>query len=418
MRRGLRGVALVGAALALLCPLEASCGEWSQWRGGGRDGRADGVSLPSPWPDELPEEWRAAVGEGHSSPIASRGKLFVLARQGEEEVVLALDPATGKQAWRASYGASYEMDPAARSHGKGPKSTPVEKEGRLFTLGINGVLSSFESATGALRWRKDFAGEYKRTSPLYGTAMSPLVEDGLVVAHVGGHDGGSLAAFEAESGRLKWSWDGDGPGYASPIVVEAGGGRQLVTQSQTSVIGVSLATGDLLWRLPYRTPYDQNSVTPIAWKGLLVISGLDQGVQALDLGGAGGGRPPREVWRTTEVSMYMSSPVIEGDVLHGFSHRGKGEIFSMDSNGRVIWRSEGGLGENAAIVSAGGALLALTNGAELIVFKPGRERMEVIARRKVAASPTWAHPLLAGGRLYVKDRTSLICYSLQARSAR
>ena len=138
----------------------------------------------------------------------------------------------------AAYDAPYQMDPAATGHGKGPKSTPVLSGGRLFTLGISGVLSAVDAATGKLLWRQTFDKEFPLTAPDFGTAMSPHGRRRCVIAHVGGTDGGALRAFDAATGRVRWSWTEDGPAYASPVIVEAGGVRQIVTQTQRHIVGV------------------------------------------------------------------------------------------------------------------------------------------------------------------------------------
>jgi outer membrane protein assembly factor BamB len=176
-------------ALILVLPLAA---DWPQWRGTNRDGVTRDFAAPSTWPATLKETWKVTVGEGHSSPVTSEGRIYVLARQGEDEIVLCLEASTGKQLWRANYPAAYTMNPAATGHGKGPKSTPVVSGGRLFTFGINGVLSCFDARSGRLHWRKEFSKQYPNTSPLYGTAMSPIVANGLCIAHVGGHDKGAF----------------------------------------------------------------------------------------------------------------------------------------------------------------------------------------------------------------------------------
>ncbi|HVF27762.1 MAG TPA: PQQ-binding-like beta-propeller repeat protein, partial [Pyrinomonadaceae bacterium] len=152
---------------------------WSQWRGPNRDGNVIGFPAPPSWPKSLKDEWKVTVGVGHSSPVVSEGKIYVFARQGEEEVLLCLDAVTGKELWRSGQTIAYEMHPAARGHGKGPKSTPVVGDGKVFTLGITGILSAHDAKTGKLIWRKDFSKQYPTTSPLYGTAMSPVVEKNL-----------------------------------------------------------------------------------------------------------------------------------------------------------------------------------------------------------------------------------------------
>ena len=185
--------------------------DWPQWRGPQRDGRVRGFTTPQTWPKALREQWRVTVGVGHSSPLLVDGRIYVFARSGEEEVLMALDAASGKELWRSAQRVAYEMNPAARDHGKGPKSTPVFSNNRVYTLGISGHLSCHDARTGKVKWRKDFAGQYPNTSPLYGTAMSPVIENNLLIAHVGGQDKGALTAFDADTGRVVWSYDQDGP---------------------------------------------------------------------------------------------------------------------------------------------------------------------------------------------------------------
>ncbi|MGH9944419.1 MAG: PQQ-binding-like beta-propeller repeat protein, partial [Pyrinomonadaceae bacterium] len=387
--------------------------DWSQWRGPARDGWVTGAALPAAWPKTLKEEWRVTVGVGHSSPVSAEGRVYVFARQGEEEVVLGLDAATGKQLWRASYPVAYEMNPAATGHGKGPKSTPALSGGRLYTLGITGVLSCFDARTGRLNWRKEFAKQYPTTSPLYGTSMSPVVEGGLLIAHVGGHGRGALTAFDAATGVERWRYDGDGPAYASPVVAPLAGTRQLVTFTQKQLVGVSLSDGKLLWSVPARTEYDTNSVTPVIYKDMLVVAREGQGLAALKVERQGAALVPREVWRNAEAELYMNTPVVSGNLLFGLSVRRKGQFVALDADtGRSVWQSEGRAGENAAIVGAGKFLLLLTNDANLKVLPADAKAFVPVAQYEVAKSPTWAHPLLLGGRLLVKDETTLASWSL------
>jgi outer membrane protein assembly factor BamB len=212
------------------------------------------------------------VGEGHSSPVTSEGRIYVLARQGEDEVVLCLEASTGKQLWRASYPAAYTMNPAATGHGKGPKSTPVVSGGKLFTFGINGVLSCFDARSGKLHWRKEFSKQYTNTSPLYGTAMSPIVANGLCIVHVGGEDKGALTAFDIETGAVRWANAGDGPAYSSPLLATLAGEPQLVTYTQSNVVGIAATSGKLLWKMANKVPYDVNSVSPVVYKDLVIFS--------------------------------------------------------------------------------------------------------------------------------------------------
>jgi outer membrane protein assembly factor BamB len=391
---------------------QARAQEWPQWRGPNRDGAVTGFSAPRAWPERLTPRWKATVGEGHSSPIVAGGRVYLHTRQGEVERVAAYDLETGKQIWEDRYPVAYTMNPAARGHGKGPKSTPVIAAGRLYTLGITGVLSSYDAARGRLLWRKDFAGQFKSTSPIFGTAMSPVVDRGLVIAHVGTDDQGMLAAFDAATGTIKWRWTGDGPGYASPIITEIGGARQIITQSSRNVIGVSAADGKLLWQLPFETEYAQNIVSPLLYRDLIIISGINKGVTAWRVARRGAQWAVDQVWQNKEVSMYMNSPLLSGDRLYGLSHRNRGQYFALDAaTGRTLWTSDGRQGENAAMLLSGDLIFALNNEAELIIFSLAGQTPRELKRYKTADSPTWAHPVVAGRRVLIKDATTLAMLS-------
>lgn len=387
--------------------------DWPQWRGPKRDGAV--AARFAEWPKTLKEQWKVTVGVGHASPVVADGKIFVFARQGEEETLLALDAATGKELWKSSQPISYKMHEAATGHGKGPKSTPVFSNGSVFTLGISGVLSAHEARTGKLKWRHEFSKQYPNTSPLFGTAMSPIVDHGLLIAHVGGPDKGALTAFDIETGAVKWTNDLDGPAYASPILVTLAGVRQLVTFMQKDFVGVDAATGKLLWKLPSKTQYDENVVTAISYKDMLIFSREGQGLSAIRLAKQGGEIVPQEVWNNKENTLYMSTPVLQGNTLFGFSILKKGQFFALDADsGKTIWQGPGRMGENAAILNAGGSVfLALTNEGNLIVLPVNAKEYAPTAQYTVAATPTWAHPVVSGNRILIKDETTLRSLALQ-----
>ncbi|HET9315797.1 MAG TPA: PQQ-binding-like beta-propeller repeat protein, partial [Vicinamibacteria bacterium] len=249
-------------AFVIALALAAPGGDWPQWRGPGRDGTTTALAGAA-WPKELKRAWKTAVGEGHSGPVVSGDRVFVLARQGEIEELLSLDLATGRVLWRQGEPAPYTMNPAAQSHGKGPKATPTVQDGKVYTLGISGTLTCRDAGSGRVVWRQDGKTRFRETSPYYGAAQSPLVDGGLVIVHLGGHDDGALSAFDAATGALKWERKGEGPAYASPVVAEIGGVRQVVTDTQDHLAGFAAATGASLWSLPLSTDYTQNAVTPV-----------------------------------------------------------------------------------------------------------------------------------------------------------
>ena len=388
--------------------------EWPQWRGPSRDGVVGSSVQRTSWPESLTQKWAVDVGLGHSAPVVSGGKIYQFSRQGEEEVVSCLDPDSGNILWRQSYAAPYRMNSAATSHGKGPKSTPVVANGRLYTFGISGILSCFDAATGELKWQKDFADQFPATSPLYGAAMSPLVDDGVLIAHVGGPGKGALTAFTADTGEIQWSWTGDGPGYTSPIVVELNGVPQIVTQSEEHIVGIAFATGELLWSLPFETAYVQNIVTPVVHNGNLIFSGLDKGIFAVKVTQTDSTWKTEKVWETNEHSMYMSSPVLVGDLMFGMSHKRRGQFFCINArSGESHWVSDGRQGDNATILYAGDVLVLLTTNAELMVAKATDESFDVIRQYSVAESPTWAHHVVRGNGVLVKDESTLAFWTLK-----
>ena len=182
----------------------------------------------------------------------------------------ALDAATGKVIWQTGYPASFTMHPAATKHDQGPKSTPVFANGKLFSIGMTGIVTAFDAATGKQLWQKPGS----MPLPMFTShAFSPLVDGGLVIFHTGGHMQGALTAFDVNTGAVKWSWNGDGPGYGSPIVAEFGGTRQLVTITQGKLVSLDPATGALLWERPYVSANFTNAVTPVVYGQTLIVSG-------------------------------------------------------------------------------------------------------------------------------------------------
>jgi outer membrane protein assembly factor BamB len=398
-----RSMAVTGLALALAAGVRVSAEQWTGWRGPARTGVST-AAVPPALAAKAVETWAVPVGIGHASPIVDGQRVYVFARKGEQEVAQALDLATGKVLWSAGYDAPYTMNSAATAHGKGPKSTPVLAGGRLFTLGISGTLSALDAASGKVIWRQTFDKEFG-PPPDFGTAMSPLVDNGMLIAHVGGIRGGAIRAFDPATGATKWSWAGDGPAYASPVAFVAGGVRQIVTESRTRVVGLDAATGALLWSLPLTTPYEQNAVTPAVAGDTVIVAGLDQPTFAVrPTRGPDGKWTPAKVWEAREFPMYMSSPVVVGDTVYGLTHRNKGQFFALDAaTGRPRWTSPPRQGENASITAAGGRLWCLTSDAALVVLRADPSGFAEVGRLEVAPSETWASPVLLGSQVLVKD---------------
>jgi outer membrane protein assembly factor BamB len=385
----------------------ATGADWPQWRGPTRDGVVS-TRLPDRWPEALKKRWEVPVGAGHASPVVSGDRVVVIAREEDQEVVRALDLESGKQIWRAAYPAPYEVNPAARSHGAGPKSTPAVADGRVFTLGIGGILSAFDRASGKLLWRIPAPD----VQPDYGAATSPLVDGRSVIVHVGGYENGALTALDAATGKPRWQWTGDGPGYGSPIIATFGGVRQVIAQTQKLLVGLDASTGTLLWQMPFTTEFDQNAFTPVVYQDLVIVGGIDWPLTAIRLTLDGGKWIGETAWTNPQTPMFMSSPVLIGETIYGLTMRNSGQFVAIDAaSGKTLWNTQGREGDNASILGNRSWLLASTTDGSLVVARASREKFEEVRRYQIAQSAVWAHPAITGTSIIVKDADKVICWN-------
>jgi outer membrane protein assembly factor BamB len=387
--------------------------QWPQWRGPNRDGVAPAASVPPTWPENVTVKWTQPVGEGYSSPVVEGGRVFVHSRRDPEEIVSALDLATGKPAWTDTYAAPFAKNQYAKQMARGPFSSPLVSGGRLFTLGVTAVLSAYDAASGKLLWRKDWSKEIDTSKLFTGTAMSPIVHGGMLIVHVGDDGEGAFRAFDPASGKERWTLPGHGPGYASPIVTTVAGVRHMVTMTDKAIVGIDPAAGTLLWQLPFPDEWNENIVTPVVAGDVLVVSGTRKGTFGYRLEKGAGGWAAKQVWHNAELPMYMSSPIADGRFVYGLSNRRKGQLFCLDAKtGTAKWTTEGRAAQNAALVSAGPNLLVLTSDGDLLVVKRSPERFEEVRRYKVAQTQTWSHPILLGNHLVIRDADSVSLWSL------
>jgi outer membrane protein assembly factor BamB len=320
--------------------------------------------------------------------------------------MIALNAATGKTVWKTAYPAPYKPAPAAAAHGAGPKATPLFHDGKLYALGISGILSAFDANTGKLVWQKPAASEH----PYFGTAVSPLGDKDLVIAHPGNY--GPLTAFSANTGDVKWTTKATAT-FASPIIMNLAGTRQVVTMSEGSVVGVSLEDGTLLWQHPWVSQGTPSAITPIVCGETIIVSGQKMGVTALKPTRRDGKWVVDVAWKTSEVSLFMSNPVLVGETLFGLSERASGQFFALDAaTGKLLWLVEPRQATNTAIVKSGDLLFLLNDDAELIVARSSRIGFEPLKRYTVADSATWAHPAISGNRVFVKDVASVALWTL------
>ncbi|MCC7177742.1 MAG: PQQ-binding-like beta-propeller repeat protein [Acidobacteria bacterium] len=403
------GAIAISLTAIMAVTLTVHAQDWPQWRGPNRDGAIASFTAPDAWPTALTRRWQVEVGTGYATPLVVGDRVYTFTRQGEDEVLTAFDAASAKQLWRAAYPAAFSMNPAARQHGPGPKSTPTHAGGRIFTLGMTGVVLAFDAREGRVLWQ----APAPPVQPMYHTAMSPLVDGNLVIVHVGGHDRGALTAFEVATGKVAWQWTGDGPAYGSPIIATLSGTKQVVTFTQENLVGVHRDTGALLWRRPFTTPATTTSQTPIVHRDMVIESGRDNGFTAFRPTLAGSAWTTPDVWQTRDVSVHMSDVVAVDGVVYGLSHLNRGQYFALDlETGKVLWTGEPRRAEHAAMARAGSTIFSLEDDGELVVMRASRTGFEPVAQYEVATSATWAQPAISGGRIFVKDVSSLTLWTV------
>jgi outer membrane protein assembly factor BamB len=378
--------------------------DYPQWRGQNRDGSASAFAPPATWPDALTRRWSVDVGEGYATPLVAGRTVYVFTRRDGQEVMTALDASTGKERWHTGYPAPYTASQPAAKHGAGPKATPLLHDGRLYTLGVSGIVAAFDATDGKLLWHTPPPAE----PPFFGAASSPLIEQGLVILHPGNY--GSLTAFDAKTGKITWTAGGAGF-FASPLVVTLDGTRQIVTMTLKSVIGVAPADGAVLWEHPFDG--GSGGPTPVVHGGTIIVSALNAGVMAFTPARRDGKWTTKTAWETKDVGMYVSTPVVIGDTLFGLSHRASGQFFALDAkSGKVLWLGQPREAANTAIAKAGDLLFLLNDDAELIVARGTPTAFTPLKRYTVADSATWAQPAISGNRLFIKDVSSLALWTL------
>jgi outer membrane protein assembly factor BamB len=378
--------------------------DYPQWRGQARDGSASGFSEPAAWPVALHRRWTVEVGEGYGTPLIVGETVYVFTRRDGEEVMTALDAATGRVRWRSGYPAPYVPSKPTVAHGTGPKATPLFQEGTLFTQGVSGIVSAFDAASGKRLWHTKEPAEH----PFYSAASSPAGEGGMVVVHPGNYE--PLTAFDATTGMVKWV-AGPGGFFMSPLIVTLDGVRQVVTVTQSSVIGVSVSDGAVLWQYPWDGG-GTGGTMPVAYDGTIIVA-AGSGVRAF--------RPLRRkqtwvaetLWETKDVSMYLSNPVVIGDTLFGLSQRNSGQLFAIDArSGTVLWLGAPRAATNTAVVKSNDLLFLLNDDGELIVARASPRSFQPIARYTVSESATWAQPAISGNRIFVKDAGTLSLWTV------
>ena len=397
----------MAAFVILMCRHSLLAQDWPQWRGANRDGRTSAFAAPSTWPTNLALKWRVNVGKGDATPALVGSNLYVFTRQGTAEVLQCLDAGSGQTQWKASYPANFVVGGPAVGH-PGPRSSPAVAGGKICTLGIGGILSCFDAASGLLLWRKQSTNDYLGVPYKSDSSMSPIVEEGRCIVHVGVKTNGAIISFDLCSGDPKWIWSGDGPANSSPVTMTAGGKKQLVTLTASKLVSLDLADGKVLWQFPFEASQGNNT-TPVVAGTMVICTGQGKGLVAVKIEPQGKDFSATPLWTTAQLGTRFTTPVLKDGLLYGYN----GRLFCVDAQtGAPLWNEAAELGQTASLVDAGPVIFALGGHGDLLVFQPGSSYAQ-LARIKVADSETWAHPVVAHDRIFIKESDEVELWSIE-----
>lgn len=388
--------------------------DWPQWGGPHRNFVSDAKGLAAAWPEGGPRRlWARELGEGYSAIAAEGGRLYTMTRRGAQELVVALDAETGKTLWEYAYDAPFSPE-YSMENGPGPHATPAVAGERVFAAGATGKLHALDKRTGKLLWSHDLLGEYKGTLRVNGYACSPLVYRDTVIMQVGGA-GNALMAFRQKDGAVSWKRHDFRNSPSSPLLINVDGQEQLVAFMYDTLVGVEPASGELLWSRPHVTEFGLNVSTPV-WGDdnlLFISSSYGGGSRVLRLSRAAGKTAVEEVWAHALVRVHYGNAVRLGDFVYASSGDfGTAPLTAVNvKTGKVAWRDRSVA--RASFVSAEGRLIILDEDGNLILATPTPEGLKVHSRTELLRNNSWTVPTLAGTRLYVRDRKSLLALELK-----
>jgi outer membrane protein assembly factor BamB len=405
---------LQSARLVELSQPATSTGDWPQWRGPNRDGISLETGLNFVWPESGPKKlWEAPASEGYSGFAVSGGRVYIILQDGDNEVVECRDAATGDFKWKVPYPAHF-----TNGWGSGPRSTPTVDEGRVYTVGATGVFLCLDAASGQQHWRHDLLEEFDASNLSWGVSFSPLIEGNLVLTNPGGSNGRSIVAFDKKTGNVVWKAFNSRAGYSSPIAVTAAGRRQIIFFTSSGPVGVAPEDGIVLWEYPWNNKTDVNAATPIPFSAqigdevrdyVFISCNYEKGACLLKLTPDGDGIVAQRVYETRRMSNHFATCVRLGEQLYGVSDK---ILVCMDiQTGKVRWNQRGFA--NGSLTVADGMLIILGEGGQLAVADPTPEEYREIATFRFSKNKCWTVPVVANGRLYLRDEQRMACYDLR-----
>lgn len=385
-------------------------GEWAQWRGANRDGISKETGLLKEWPKEGPSlVWKTTgAGRGYSTMSVSKGRIYTMGLRGDREFVIAFDAATGKEVWATAHGNAFKND-----RGDGPRGTPTVDGDMLYALGGNGDLSCLNVKTGKIVWSMNVLEKFGGSNPRWGISESPLVLGDKVLINAGGQDS-SIVAFNKKDGTVIWKSQSEKAGYSSAIPLTLNGKTQVIFFTSTRALGLDIKDGKLLWE--YKNPSNRtaNVATPIA-NGNRVFISSDYGTGAglVEIKADGAGMTAQEIYFTKEMRNHHSSSVLIGNYLYGFS----GSILTAMKfdTGEVVWKDRS-VGKGSLVYADGHLYCFSENGVVgLVEATPTGYKEKGRFTITQDSLPTWSHPVVVGGRLYLRDQDTIYAYDVKQK---
>ena len=396
-------------AFTLLLGSTATAADWPQFLGPNRDSAS--TEMIAPWKDDLKAAWKAPVGDAHSSPVVAGGVVFAFfSPKGKDaDALAAFDAKTGDKLWEKSYDRAKFNPP----FGSGPRSTPAVNGGKVFTLGNTGILACWDAKTGDIAWKVDTLKEFNAKNLFFGISTSPLVEGDSVIVMVGGK-GAGVVAFNVATGKTKWQATSDPSSYASPIAVGKLQYRQILTLTGSHLRSLS-TDGKELWSVPFKDLLNESSTSPVKVGDYVIGSSVTAGSIGLKLKTEDDKWTAEQVWKKGDLTCYFSTPVAVGK--HLYMVNGAATLTNPAitlrcvelETGKVLWEKPKIGKYHAAIIRTGDdKLLMLDDAGSLTLFEPNEKEFKPLSKSKVCG-PTWAHPALANGKVYLRDEKELIC---------
>ncbi len=401
-------------AEAPLEPFSISERDITDYRGHDTSGIIEGPPLAREWTDkQMPKlVWRQPVGGGYAAFVVVGPLAITIEQRRDQEAVVAYDTETAVEHWVHEYPALF----SEKLGGDGPRATPTVVANRVYALGATGILSCLDLLTGRLIWSKNILQENHSGNLAWGMSGSPLVYDDLVIVNPGTQAGSNqskaILAFTTDTGKLKWGSGTGQAGYASPMLAEIDGTRQILMFEGQALVGYDAGTGAELWRSEWKSDFDINAVQPIVLPDNQIFITSNTGGQLLQFKAQEENTSVERVWKNRNLKGQYDCPIAYDGYIYGLDN---GILVCLDiKDGRRCWK--GGRFGNGQMLLTGGLLLVLGEQGELALVEAQPEAFRETGRIQAIEGRTWNNPTLRNGRIFVRNHLEMAAYDLPLAS--